>query len=149
MRTSIDAHKAVAVRLFDDLFNHGCLDLTVELVAADLVSPLAALDAPQGPAGICRVVEALHAAFPDGRHVIDDLIAEADTVVARVTFSGTHRGSFLGVPPTGRRVRQAQMHILRIADGKVAEHWAVRDDLSLLRQLDGPGPSVSPSWRGP
>ena len=61
---------------------------------------------------------ALRAAFPDGRHMIEDLIGEEDAVVARLTFAGTHRGPYCGVAPTGRRVAQAQVHILGSPPGR-------------------------------
>ena len=77
----------------------------------------------------------LRTAFPDIRYTTEEVIGEGDTVVARTTLRGTHTGPFLGLAPTGRRVEQAQIHILRFAGGKAVEHRAVRDDLGLLRQL--------------
>lgn len=56
-------------------------------------------------------------------------------MAVRITHSGTHKGVFRGIPPTGRRFEQAQMHFLRFEGGKAAEHWAVRDDLGMLQQL--------------
>ena len=63
------------------------------------------------------------------------MIAEDDRVVVRLTMSGTHTGEFFGIPPTGRRVTVPGAHILRVAGGKVAEHWGANDDLWFLRQL--------------
>jgi predicted ester cyclase len=83
----------------------------------------------------CAVLGQLQRASPDHRHVIEDLIAEEDRVVARVTFSGTHAGCFRGIPATGRRVRQSQIHIVRLAQRRVVEHWATCDDRALLAQL--------------
>ena len=73
--------------------------------------------------------------YPDLWWQIDDLIAEGDKVVARTTMSGTHSGDFFGIAPTGRRVSVVGVHVFRIQDGKVAEHWGSNDDLSLMRQL--------------
>ncbi len=76
------------------------------------------------------------AAFPDTRFDIEDIIADGDMVAIRGTASGTHKGGELwGIPPTGKRFAVEQVHWLRVAEGKVAEHWAVRDDLGMMHQL--------------
>ena len=68
---------------------------------------------------------------------VDDIIAEGDKVAVRITQSGTHTGTLReGHPPTGKRFSVDYVHWFRLADGKVAELWAVRDDLSRLQQLD-------------
>jgi steroid delta-isomerase-like uncharacterized protein len=77
----------------------------------------------------------LRAAFPDLRVEINDLIAEGDKVVARNTVTGTHRGEFMGIPPTGRRVAYDEIFVVRFADGRIAETWGVVDLASLMRQL--------------
>jgi predicted ester cyclase len=89
----------------------------------------------EGLAGHNGIVAYFRAAFPDLEFRIDELIAEGDRVVARTTMVGTQRGEFFGIPPTGRSVTVPGIHIMRIADGKVAEHWGVNDDLSLMKQL--------------
>lgn len=82
-------------------------------------------------------MDILNRAFSDQRWEIHDVIAEGDKVVIRCTHSGIHTGEFFGVPPTGRPFAYTQMHIVRLRDGKSVEHWAVRDDASLMRQLTG------------
>jgi predicted ester cyclase len=85
------------------------------------------------------VAEGLHqiltAAFPDLHVQIEDMVAEADRVVIRLTFEGTHSGPFRGIEPTGRRVRFGAIRIYRLTGGKVAETWAYQDALGLLQQL--------------
>ena len=71
----------------------------------------------------------------DVHYDIDDILTEGDKVAVRLTQSGTHTGSVRGIPPTGKRFSVDYVHWFRIADGKVAELWAVRDDLSRLAQL--------------
>lgn len=139
----VDANKAVVQRLYDDLFNRGRLAVADELVAANCISHSAPPGVPDGPAGMRHVAGLLRAAFPDGRLVLEDLIGEDDRVAARLVFRGTHHGTYRGLSPTGRRVVQAQMHLLRLVGGQIAEHWAVRDDLALLDQLGG-NPSPTP-----
>ena len=77
----------------------------------------------------------LQRALPDVRFHVDDLIAEGDRVVFRVTVTGTHRGEMLGVPATGRAVAFSAIDILRFEAGKVVEHWGFGDGAALLRQL--------------
>ena len=87
----------------------------------------------------------LRTAFPDLRFTIEELVAEGDMVAGRLTMSGTHEGPLMGMPPTGRPVRQDHMHCVRFEGGKAVEHWGVRDDLGMMRQLGvvaGPGQAV-------
>jgi predicted ester cyclase len=77
---------------------------------------------------------------------IEDEICQGDKVVARVTMHGRHVGELLGQPPTGRQFATEQIHIYRLQDGKVIEHWSVRDDLGqALRLGPFPGPAASVS----
>jgi len=69
-------------------------------------------------------VDSFRSAFPDGEMVVDELVAEGDRVVARVTMSGTHRGEYAGMRGTGRVVRAEGIEIFRLADGKLAEGWS-------------------------
>lgn len=75
------------------------------------------------------------AAFPDLEMSVDDMIVAGDMVADRVTWRATHRGELMGIPPTGRRVTVTEIHLARIADGKIVERWGNWDPLGLLRQL--------------
>ena len=86
----------------------------------------------------------LHRAFPDLRITIEDLIAEDDKVVVRDTVTGTHRGEYMGLPPTGRSVAYDEIFVCRFADGRIAETWGVVDVLAQMRQL-GALPAGSPT----
>lgn len=96
-------------------------------------------DAPpgQGPglAGLKATFAHMFSAFPDCRVEVQKLVAEDDTVVARVRFSGTHKGVFFGIPPTGRYGARTSTHILKVRDGKLSEHWGNADDLGMMMQL--------------
>lgn len=107
---------------------------------------------PRGAAGVKDTFKRFHAAFPDLRARIEDLIAEEDKVVARCTISGTHLGEFLGRVPTGRTVRYAEIAVVRFRDGQVVEHWAIADTLGLMQQLDAAAsdsPLSPPAASGP
>jgi len=80
-------------------------------------------------------VAMMWAAFPDYRLSIEDQMGAGDKVTTRVSFTGTHQGSFNGISPTGKRVRFAGIAIDRIAGGKVVEMWHISNTASLLQQI--------------
>lgn len=106
-----------------------------ELLARDVVIHRAPAGFPPGREGWKRNVAAFRAAFPDGRWVIEDLVAEDDTVVARLRVRGRHLGEFLGLPPTGRSVTWTATDVVRVVDGKIVEYWSNHDDLGLLQRI--------------
>jgi len=76
------------------------------------------------------------AAFPDYQVTIEDLVGEGDKVVARITMSGAHTGTeFLSLPARGKQFKISGISIFRMASGKIVEHWAVGDTMSLMQQL--------------
>jgi predicted ester cyclase len=79
--------------------------------------------------------EMMFAAFPDGRHSIDEMLEIGDRVVVRGSFTGTHEGEFMGMPPTGREVTITYMNIDRLVGGKLVEHRAEADMAGLMQQL--------------
>lgn len=135
MSTTEAENKATVQHLYEQLFNQGNLSVADEVIAPDFINHNAPPGSNRGPESMRQLITMLSTAFPDMHYTIEELVAEGDTVVARVTVSGTHRGPFQGMPPTGRSFRQAQMHFIRFRDGKVVEHRAVRDDLGVMRQL--------------
>lgn len=133
---SAEENKALVRRLVEEVFNKRNLAVADELLTSESLNH----DDPHevgrvGAEPLKGAVQMLAAAFPDFHMTIEDLVAEGDKVVARVTTGGTHQGAFMGIAPTGKRFTQHQMHLLRVVDGKVAEHWDVRDDLGMLQQL--------------
>ena len=133
--STTEANKATVQHLYEQLFNQGNLSVADEVIAPDFINHAAPPGSNRGPESMRQLITMLSTAFPDMHYTVEELVAEGDTVVTRVTMSGTHRGPFQGMPPTGRSVRQAQMHFIRFRDGKAVEHRAVRDDLGVMRQL--------------
>lgn len=88
-----------------------------------------------GITGVRQVFQLALRAFGEFHHTIDASIAEGEKVASRVTGYGTHTGEFLGIPATGRQVSMSGITIHRVTNGKLAEHWAQIDALSLLQQL--------------
>ena len=74
-------------------------------------------------------------AFPDLAITEEDLIAEDDKVVMRQVTTGTHQGDFMGIAATGKKVEMHDIHIVRLADDKIVEHWGVEDNLGMMQQL--------------
>jgi steroid delta-isomerase-like uncharacterized protein len=135
-----EGNEAVVRRLLEDVVNCGCTDLLAELIAADHIGH-DPLGDHYGPEGFRISVAEYRAAFPDLELTVEDLVTAEDKVVHRFTLRGTHSGSFMGIPPTGRAVSAAGIAIDRLADGKVAESWVSLDALNLLRQL-GAAPTL-------
>jgi predicted ester cyclase len=89
-----------------------------------------------GPQAMRKTAEWLLALFPDLHMKIEAMITEGDTVAVRVLSEGTNLGPLNGVvPPTGKRFSARQSHWYRVRDGKLAEHWATREDLAAMLQL--------------
>ena len=109
----------------------------------------------RGPEEFIDTVRALRSAFDDLHYEEQETIAAVDKVVSIVSVSGKHTGNFFVVPPTGNRISYQAVHIHRIGDdGKIVEHKAIRDDLSLMVQLGVAGPSSQQyeplfrAWKG-
>jgi predicted ester cyclase len=135
MSDDTQAIKATARRTLEEIFPNGDVAALAEVVHPDVVSHEAPQGAPQGLDGMTRTMLWLNAAFSERRYQIHQVLAEGDSVAVYCTFSGRHTGQFMGLPPTNRPFAFRQVHIIRFQHGKGIEHWAVRDDLALLRQL--------------
>jgi predicted ester cyclase len=127
--------KRIARQVLEELFEKGNLEAADELVHPDFVNHEAPPDNPQGPEGLKETVSWLRGLWGPMRAEIEDEICQGDKVVARVTMHGRHVGEFLGKPPTGKEFAAEHIHIWRLENGKVIEHWSVRDDLGQALQL--------------
>ena len=130
-----NGNKALYRRWFEDVVSGGELALADELLAPGYRLHFPGMPAPLDGDGHKALVRQFRAAFPDWTETVEDVIAEGDRVVIRVTGHGTHEGEFQGVPPTGRRVSASGVGIARMAGGRIAEAWAAYDALGLLGQL--------------
>jgi steroid delta-isomerase-like uncharacterized protein len=129
-----EANKAHIRRVIEEVYNRGDLAVVDEVAASDLVIHASSQDI-RGREGAKQYVTALRAGFPDLRFTIEDQVAEGDQVVTRWSARGTHKGTFQGIPATGRQVRLVGADIDRTVGGKVIECWAHMDELGLMRQL--------------
>lgn len=130
------ANRAILRRYFEQAWNNGDLAVLDEIVSPDYLNHNPAVPGlPAGVQGLKIIIGGFRAAFPDLRFTIEDQIAEGDKVVTRWTMLGTHRGEFMGIAATNKRVQVAGMQVERVVDGKIVEHWRQSDDLGLLQQL--------------
>jgi predicted ester cyclase len=137
--TTAEGNKAVVLRYVEEVWNRHDLDAIDGLVWPDYFNHAAS--SPEYRRGGARLaVEWLLSVFPDHRFDVEDAAADGETVALRGFMTGTHEGELADIAPTGKRVAAQQSHWFRVTDGKLAEHWAVRDDLGMMRQL-GVGPS--------
>jgi len=128
-------HTRTTRGLLEEMFEKGNLEAADELVHPQLVNHEAPPGSPQGPEGLKATVAWLRELWGPMRFEVEDEICEGEKVVARVVIHGRHTGEFLGRQPTGREFATKQIHIWRLEDGRVIEHWSVRDDLGQALQL--------------
>jgi len=118
-----------------EVLNNGNFGLLDELVATDFVEHTTQPGVPPTREGFKQALMALKTAFPDLHYVIEDSIETGDRIVHRVTASGTMKADFMGIPATGKRAIWTEIHIGRVANGRLAEHWGLVDQLGMLVQL--------------
>ena len=132
---SIEENKAIVRRCNEDVFNKKNVSALDEFLASNVVHHSLPPGVPQDRDGFKQFVSVLLAAFPDLHITIEDMIAEGDKVVARATTSGTHKGEFIGIPPTGKQATWTEIFIWRIDSGKAVEMWAELDQIGMMQQL--------------
>jgi len=133
-------------RFYDEALSKGNLSVVDELTGRNFVDhePLPPGVKP-GIEGMKQLITMLRTGFPDLRATLHDSVSQGDKVWARTTFSGTHKGPFQNIPPTGKKVSFEVMDIVRFSGGKAVEHWGVTDNMGLLTQLGAiPAPGQPP-----
>ena len=131
-----EGNKNIVRRLFEEVWNKGNLQVTDDLFTPnyshhDSSTP----DVGRGPEGEKKRATLYRTAFPDLRLTVEDIIAEGETVVARWSCRGTHKGDLNGIAPTGKRVNITGISIARFTNGKMSEGFVNWDALSLMQQL--------------
>ena len=129
-------NKALMRRFIEEVFNKRNLAAIDELIAPNHIDhAAAAVGLPVGPEGSRQAIGMMLTAFPDMHVTIEDMIAEGDKVVFRMTLRGPQQGAFGSIPPTGKQVAVSTIDIVRIEGGKIAEEWGIDDMLGMLQQL--------------
>ena len=132
--SDLDDNKQLVRRFVDEIFAAGRAEAIDELVAPEFVSPTFGI-AENGPEMLKAATQRVHASLSDVQFTIEELVAERDLVAARITASATPTGEFMGVPASGKRYAIGEMHMFRIRQGRIVEHWHQHDALGLMRQL--------------
>jgi predicted ester cyclase len=127
--------QAKARRTLEEIFPNADVAALADVIHPDYVNHEAPPGAPQGVEGMTQLMLWLNRSFADLHYEIHQVLAQGDTVAVYCTMTGRHTGEFMGLAPTHRQVSSNQVHLVRFEDGKGIEHWAVRDDLTLMRQL--------------
>jgi C-1 hydroxylase len=130
---SLDENKAV-VRRFIEAYNNRNLEylnLIDDFVAPDYVDHSNNV----GREGLKQLFAIGLNAFPDWHETIEDIIAEGDKVWVRLSYTGTHKGEFMGLSPTGQKITSKAVDIYRLANGKLAEYWNVTDNVNIFKQV--------------
>ena len=132
-------NKAAVRRFYEEVINGTDLDAIDELLTPDGVDHTFGSQSAEEAKQFFGMV---YQAFPDLRVEVNDVIAEGDLVAARVTYTGTHQGEFVGIPATGKQTTINGVDFFRMQDGRQAEHWGGPDMFSFLIQagvMPGPG----------
>jgi predicted ester cyclase len=136
-------NKDVVRRIFDEVINHGKIELV-----DDLFDPEFQTIAPQGTfdrEGFKQYVTAWRTGFPDIHCDVEDLLAEGDRLAWSVPASGTHTGDFMGIPPTGNTVDFGSLNLATFRNGRIYRHKVMMDLATMMQQLGvapGPGPAA-------
>jgi steroid delta-isomerase-like uncharacterized protein len=143
---SIELNKDAVRRFAEVIFDEKCFDRADEVALPDYIDHGAMPGQPPGLAGARQKWTMWGAACPDLHVSIEDLFAEGNQVAARWRAIGTHTGTLLGIPASGKRFQFDGMSVFRIASGKVAEQWEAWDRFDLLQQLGAvSSPTATPA----
>jgi steroid delta-isomerase-like uncharacterized protein len=130
-----EQNKAVLQRVFDEIFNGNNMAAVDELIDNAYVYRRPGRLDSHGPEMYKRLLGAFRAAFPDCHFTVEHMIAEGDDVFTHWRLMGTHRGDYMGVAPTGKRVIADGMVLSRCNQGRIVEELELMDELSIMRQL--------------
>ena len=130
-----EENKAVVRKFVEEVQTKGNLDAIEELLSADFKDNSPGPGVPPTREGIRMFFTAMRSGLPDMKATIHEQIAEGDKVVTRKTLTGTHQGVLMGVPPTGKTINLEVIDIVRVANGKLVEHWHQVDAMGVMQQL--------------
>ena len=131
---STESNKAVVQR-FRDALDAGDLDGAMAVFAPNAVVHMGSAPEPLNMEGFKQMGQLLLSAFTGSTSTVEDMIAEGDKVVSRLTFGGAHTGDMMGIPPTGKSVAISEIIIDRLADGQIVESWRLFDQMAMMQQL--------------
>jgi steroid delta-isomerase-like uncharacterized protein len=122
-------------RFYDEVLSQGNLDNIGELVTDDIVDHEAFPGQADGIEGVRQFAEMMGSAFSDLKVTVGPSLESGELASARVSITGRHTGEFMGVPASDKQFEIESIDIIRIEDGKCAEHWGVTDNIALMQQI--------------
>lgn len=131
---SIKEQKATVLEFYQ-AFDDRNIDKAFALLSPNFVAHMAGVPEPMDIQGFKKFGMTFYSAFTDSQHSFDEIIIEDNKVVTCGTFTAMHTGDFQGLPPTLKQIQIAIMHIDRVEDSKIVEHWGQGDTQGLMRQL--------------
>lgn len=132
---SEEPHKKLILRYYHEMWNKWNFALTHGLIAKEISFRGSLGPEMRGRAAFCDYMRCVQAAFPDFHNEVQEMIAEGDRVVARLMYTGTHRGEIFGVAATGKTVSYAGAAFFRIENSQVVQGWVLGDVAGLVEQL--------------
>jgi steroid delta-isomerase-like uncharacterized protein len=129
-----EENKAVVHCWVEGLNDHD-LDIADEVISDDYVAHISGGLEFKGTQGAKQMLAPLIGAFPDYQYTLDDMVAEGDKVAVRVTLKATHKGDFMGIPPTGKNITTTAAFFYRLADGKITEALQYTDSAAMYQQM--------------
>ena len=134
---STELNKKVARQLVEEILSQGNMLLVDDLLAPDFIEHEELPPGiPRSSEGFALMLTMMRSAFPDFNAKVEDIIAEAEKVVVRMTWTGTQHGEFMGIPPGGKSFSIGVIDIFRMAGGRIAEHWGLTDSMAMMQQLE-------------
>ena len=130
-----DDYVAKTRRFMEEVFNKGNMKAVDEFMSANITEHNPFPGQGPGVEGFKKGMSDFRQAFPDLRIVVDDIFADGEKVVARTTMKGTHKGTFMNTPPTGKQISVEGIDIVRMSVGKAVEHWGIFDALTMMQQI--------------
>ena len=129
-----EENKAIMQQFIDGM-NAQDASFVERFVAPNYVEHDPMPDQAPGAQGLQDMMQMFYAGFPDMKGTVNQIISEGDVVSVALTTTGTHNGDFMGIPATGKKISITEVHMVRIADGKMVEHWGLADGMTMMQQL--------------
>lgn len=142
----IEQNSDIILRFYK-AFDDRKIEDALELLAPNFIAHMAGMPKSLNGEEFKQFGMSFYRAFSQGQHLFDEIVVADNKVVTCGTFSATHLGEFQGLPPTGKQIKLSVMHIDRVENGKIVEHWGQGDALGLMQQLGViflPGPALLP-----
>jgi len=136
-RSTSEEAKAVVRRNTEEVQSQGRFEVFEELFADDFLDHTTQPGTTPDKAGVRKLYTYMRQAFPDFHADIHWQLVHGDRVTTFKTYHGTHEGTFLGIPPTHRKIHFESVDVMRVQNGRITDHWGVGNLLSLMRQIGG------------